>query len=491
MRQLTFFSHGILLLGVVLYILLGALNYQSTRVHYENINDFIPASLALNGNKLTAAQDYKNLLNMALFETNQPRYTRPLSNLVMMLNHKIRSKMWAYVLPHPTLSPLLLFPFILTPLFLYLSLRRWQYSPLLALGLCTFYLATPGSLATFVETFRPGKMMVNFSFFFFWYLTQKKVEGKGRGFHFFYWLSFALSFFWDETFILVWASVLLLFPAYWWRQKKEGAILLSLPLFYYLMVFYFLPYVAAKQHFLSLPMSTYHVIKAWPEVITSFFASFWINFRLLFADLLGIHSPHLPVQFLGKAIFYVNRCGLLALVMSLPFFLFAQWKKEMRRDLFFFSAWAVVFLVLVGLHNALMISVHSFVHGLFYYGAYLCPLAVLFLAQFFVRYRLPPLFLLLFLAVSLPAMIYKFHFYNLGIKYPAPELYQGSGLTTLTLDQVNRYQNTPPSSEKIIATTQKYWASSLRSAQMKGEIYAPENFEYRYIFLESPARVIP
>lgn len=473
-KSLPFFLPAL----VALYMLFGAMSYQSGRVHTENINEYIPWALHEHGHDLFHFKDYLQVFNMDRFEVREPRFTRPLANLLLILNHKIRSQLWQFIVPHPVLSPLLLIPLLIAPYFLFLFLRGRGLSLSWALGLCAFYMATPGSLYPFYLNFRHGKMMVNCCFFVMWYLADRLQKTKnGKRFFILFWPISMSAWFWDETAFLVWLSTgLLLFE--WWENRSAYLFFFLLqPLLYFLCIQVLFPALAGHLGFMSREFIFYPPLLEAKEKIHLFFQYFPLNFKLLMTDTVGLHSPALPPSFFGKFILGLN----LVVVSSMFLLLLKKIKKSGK----ILGKWLLIFVGLASLHTVLMISVHIYSSGQFYLGAYIGPFFVFFLLECLQKLKPPTWVLMLFFCSSILGMIYKTHYLNLNLKYQYKVFAMKDGYHALDEDRINRYRLNPPLNSFLREQTENIWKNYRATGRMEKYFYSSEFFEYRYVFLET------
>ena len=214
---------ALLLLFVYLVLLPSCLSYEHAWMFPDQF--FRKSGIIATGSSLNI-HDIKAGMNWQLFEYT-PRITRPLSSYFEILDTKFRIWLWHYLFPHPSLSLTWIFSLGLAPFFLYRLLRNFQVGANTAIAMVSFYLMTPGVLSGPVSMCRPAKTLTNFFIIFCLYLAselKKKYLDKGRivpAAVFWAFLAFCLlSFYWDETALLIAPSVFFFFPGLFKGRNK-------------------------------------------------------------------------------------------------------------------------------------------------------------------------------------------------------------------------------------------------------------------------------
>ena len=197
-------------------------------------------------------KDLGNGLNYKGFENGFPRITRPLSSYFQILDTKFRCWLWHYIPPHPSLSLTWIFTLGLAPLFLYYLLCNLGISSNTAVTMAAFYLLTPTSMSHVAELFRPAKPMTDFAIIFCLYFAsflQKKYLQQNqlvpwKGFILF-WIISAVSFFWDETALLIFPAIFFVFPKVITHRRPHLFLWLLLPFITALFYFSLIPYLTS------------------------------------------------------------------------------------------------------------------------------------------------------------------------------------------------------------------------------------------------------
>lgn len=207
-------------------ILPSCINYGTAWQNDEQLN--LRSSILHATGRTFVPEDVKLGFNLPLFEY-APRPTRPLSAYFEIVDTKFRNWLWNFFVPHPSFSLTWLFSLILAPLFLFLLLRNLDVNVNTALAAISLYLANPGVLSCVSMSGRPGKPMTNFAIILCLYLTsflykRDFVEKKTNKVPSLEWYVLMgvifLSFFWDETAIILYPAVILLFPRVFKWDKK-------------------------------------------------------------------------------------------------------------------------------------------------------------------------------------------------------------------------------------------------------------------------------
>jgi len=197
-------------------------------------------------------------LNTKVIEIDPNRLSRPLSNILEVIDAKFRANLWDYICPHPCMSlqwPIL---FIALPIFLYRFFRNIDCHAVIAIAGTGLYMTSSGYLSPLVMLSHPAKSMVNFFSILCLYTFTKlyrTVKTKNTSIkdvpHF--WpiliscLCWALiTFFFDETGVFLF--IILGFVAYPLFSRLKEKILLAcsfftLPVAYMLIIKFLLPWL--------------------------------------------------------------------------------------------------------------------------------------------------------------------------------------------------------------------------------------------------------
>ena len=360
-----------------LYIFLFLLNYDMAWMHHENPERHV---WALSNGSALHLEDLGKALNTKLLEYDDNRISRPLSDILLIINAKFRAFCWNFVPPHPSLSMLWPLSFICLPVFLFKFLRNMgcPAAPALA-GVC-LYLASPGFLSSVVMLFHPAKGLVNvlavLSLFFASQIYARlaslgprcSVREVPR-----FWPYFTASlscmfvaFFSDETgvFIYVMAAFFLYPVVFRFRERwlLLGCVLL-LPLAYFGVMHFVLPYLhfLVKGRAIDLARCSF-----FPKTYLFFWKYFWINFAWLAAD-----HPHLQ---LNVAYLWPNNKPLFALqavytaamlgVLGASIRAFWQAPQERLKPALLYSTLLVMFVFF----HTLQFTKFSYTWGVWWYG---------------------------------------------------------------------------------------------------------------------------
>ncbi len=391
----------LLLMFVYFLIIPTCLSYQNAWVQPEEL--FIKSFLLKTGVNLNA-QDLKSGLFWQLFEY-KPRSTRPLSSYFEIIDTKFRCWLWRYMLPHPSLSLSWIFSLILAPLFLYQLLRNMNISPPVATTLVAFYLATPGVLSCEAMLFRPAKPMANFCIIFCLYLASTLKKGfldKNRPIpainFLLFWLITAVSFYWDETALLIFPAVLVIFPSLFKRKEFLFSWLLlpAITLTAYLKI---IPYLTVLAGHDRPQLAHYDLVQSLfePQTILHSLQYLGINSRNLILETMGIFpmansAPQIIRIFMILAIFswitiFVCLCRKVPWLRRpmVPSLRGEQSPtKQSLKNSILFDPLCIFLIVLLFLFNTIAYMT-TLVWGPYYYGSFWTIFFVLFLAQYLER----------------------------------------------------------------------------------------------------------
>ena len=117
--------------GQLIYTFGILLNYDNAWIHPEKIQThqwFLSNGPALQWEDLARGIDTDRI------ECGMPRITRPLSNLLELINAKFRVWLWNFIPPHPSLSLTWIVNFTAVPILLYLFFKNLGCNGEIALG---------------------------------------------------------------------------------------------------------------------------------------------------------------------------------------------------------------------------------------------------------------------------------------------------------------------------------------------------------------------
>jgi hypothetical protein len=141
------------LVGSMAFIFLYILSYENCWYQPEKLK--IVGSLLLKPSQ-GFLSDLLRAFDSDTFEF-AARTTRPLSELFDILDLKITSYLWNFILPHPGLSITYFFTLFLTPFFLYKIAAHYTYNFAERLWTLVFYFTSIGTLSLLSMNFRSGK----------------------------------------------------------------------------------------------------------------------------------------------------------------------------------------------------------------------------------------------------------------------------------------------------------------------------------------------
>ena len=408
---------ALLLLFVFIFIIPHCLSYDNAWLQPE-----IPA---LKVNVLRAGPnlslyDLKHGLNA--FEFNgQIRCTRPLSSYFEILDTKFRCWLWKFMMPHPSLSLTWIFSLILAPLLLYGLLRNRTISTNTAIGLVSLYLATPGVLSYETMLFKAAKPMTNFAIILCLYvasLLQKYFIEKNRPPplkpFIFFWLLSECSIYWDETALLIFPCMLVLFPGIF-KRKLYLFLWLLIPIFAFIGYYIIIPYLSLwtgngfphlnhSDDMMGASNALLHFIDP-----LRFLGS---NAKSIIFDTMGLIIPH------PKAPFVIKITLIFAAVSWLILFYYLIRVKNKEITLLLFLAGLILFF------NYSMYAIGMWTWGPYWYGTYWSIFFVFYLARLIEKAHIPKTILtscLFFILLSMSnsflatnTVYKKFNYYPYG-----------------------------------------------------------------------------
>jgi hypothetical protein len=249
-------------------------------------------------------------LDWQVFEY-EPRVTRPLSNVFELFDTWFRAMLWRAIPPHPSLSLTWPFSLFAAPYLLYRLLRRLGVAEGIAAVACALYVANPGVLSLEVMLFRPGKVMTLVAVLFCLWEAARQDSASGSRSPRLANVEFALlcvavyvSFFWDESALILYPALFSLFPRLVLRNKPNAVLYLALPAAYFATVKRLLPALASaagtpvdgeystQKAFLSFVTFSWHGTVA--EEVPRMASFFLRQTSLILMDSLGLIDPSLP-----------------------------------------------------------------------------------------------------------------------------------------------------------------------------------------------------
>ncbi|MEW5895191.1 MAG: hypothetical protein AB1650_05495 [Candidatus Omnitrophota bacterium] len=363
---------------------------------------------------------FKYALNYDIFE-HEPRITRPLSSVFEILDTHFRVWLWKFIPPHPSLSLTWFFTFIFSPILLYGLLKNFGLSGNIRFAAIALFLMNPGILSYSAMLFRPAKAMTNFSILLCLYsasILRKQLPdnqaGTGKKFSeraacLALMFLILVSFFWDETALLVFPAIMVFFPSLF---KDRHCVLMFIAIPFLAVIFYFriIPWltVAAGYPFPNMLEYTALNLPA-HEAFSRFFRDFSINGRLLFFDSLGLATVSSQAPPHVKIFMTLNAVSLIAIaVLIAAGFIKKEGGQGKRALAMNMLSAAGIFLFLFSFHGALMaISRHFW--GIYWYGAYFPVFFVIAVARIIPCLEISKVFL--YIALSLVLI-------DLGLIFP-------------------------------------------------------------------------
>lgn len=205
-------------------------------------------------------EDFVRGFDLKMLEYDVNRLTRPVADIMRIVDAKFRANLWNLIPPHPAISCFWPLHLVALPYLLYQFFRNMRCHPAIALSGVGLYIASIGFLTHVVMFFHAGKGMVNIFAVLGLYLGsliyKQTIEQKGsvscRSIPRFWlyltllFLSVFVALFCDESGMFVPAILLVIFfPLLlrikeWWVFVAAGILLV---VGYYTTLHYFLPYL--------------------------------------------------------------------------------------------------------------------------------------------------------------------------------------------------------------------------------------------------------
>ena len=289
-------------------------------------------------------EDFARSLNTKIIEIDPNRISRPLSNLVEVIDAKFRANLWDFIPPHPSLSLQWPFLFIGLPLLLFKFLKNIGCQTIIALCGTCLYLTSPGFLSPLVMLSHPAKSMVNFfSILSLATISQLYPTGEAKNIsiknvpHFWWifisWLCWTMvAFLSDETGLFLY--IILAFVCYpLFLKFKEKTLFLScfllLPVLYLIIIRLLLPWFHWIVNHKTVDLSNYRDHPNLSSLFSPNWHDFFTNAYLLFSDhpnLKWDFSRLLPHPFLVS----VQCVYTLTFIFLIGIFIFTIYKTKSR-----------------------------------------------------------------------------------------------------------------------------------------------------------------
>jgi hypothetical protein len=438
--------------------------------------------ILMDGTSVSQA-DFVKPLNWRIFEY-EPRSTRPLSHLFEIVDTKFRVALWNLFTPHPSLSLTWVFLLVLTPLLFYKLLCNVEVQPRLACAITALYVGNPATLSLLVVDFRPAKPIASFAIVCSLYWASRIHRARNDRFDppndsFYGLCAFMLtSFLFDETAVLSFPAVLLLFPGIVFRNVARGVAFFALPVLTYFAWFWWIPLLTIQAGFDAPRLATYGPVAAAtsrsavqglllnPDVLRDLPT----NATLFLSDLFGLVDPGLSrsreytllwaggVLCIGVVILLVG----VAIVRSRGRFL-------LRRDLWqsLLALLAVTFFANLTLH-----LVENRLWGLHWLNTFWPIFSLLFLGVVLKPVDLHPLFLAAAASVIVTASVYNFTYVNNGFK--SFFYYRSVSFVDVLTHKVNRFELARADGDGLLERTRAIWrghADATRLQAIPTELY--------------------
>ncbi len=363
-----------------LYIFIFLLNHYFAWMHRES---FVTHEWILSNGKTWQWEDFARALNIDVLEASAVRLSRPLSDLLEIVDTKFRATLWDHIPPHPSLSLFWPLSFVGIPVFLYRFFKNMGCSAAIALGGVCMYLSSVGFLGPVVMLFHPAKNLLNFMAVFSLFLGSRiyqKVLAAGPRYatqdipyfwrdFIFLMLSIFVSFFIDETGLVLYVMIAMMFYPVLVRCRQWPQVLrafLLLPLAYVLTIHWFLPKLHWWVRHKHIDFSEYQSYPKLSAVLTpQWWETLWTSITWYFVDHPHL-NPHWEMFFYNKTLFFIHMAYLA--VMGLVIWKFiAQVRKnpssQRLREILSCVAMAIPIIVF----NTLALSAPW---GLWYYGSF-------------------------------------------------------------------------------------------------------------------------
>jgi hypothetical protein len=254
--------------------------------------------------------DLAKALNTKIIEIDPNRLSRPLSNLMEVIDTKFRANLWDLIPPHPALSLQWPFLFIGLPFFLFRFFRNISCHPVIALAGTSLYLTSLGFISPIAMLSHPAKNMANFfAILSLATITQLYRTVKGRDVsirsvpHFWPILTGCLcwtltAFLSDETGLYLFFMLgVVSYPLF--LRFKEKAVLLacffSLPVIYFIIIHFFLPWLHFIVNHQGVDLAHYRDFPSPSRLFFPVWHDFFINSYLLFAIHPGLKWNFIPL----------------------------------------------------------------------------------------------------------------------------------------------------------------------------------------------------
>jgi len=340
-------SLWVIAVATACYIVIILFNYDNAWIHPESI---LSEAYILENGPAPKIEDFARGLNYFVFELEEPRITRPLSNIFQLFDAKFRVWLWRFMPPHPALGLKVLLSLLLVPPLLYFSCRNLSFGAELSLVCTLIYVCSPGFLSPLVMYFHPGKGILNLVLvFFLWAVSRDsrrlrisggQWEGAAPVGKYLLLTAFLLfSFFWDETALFLYVFFPVFFFSLWRAFGRPFLVkvlpaYLALPGAYYLLVRHILPPLYVKVGYELPDIYDFSAFPGPRDLFAPNPRSLLGNLILLFADHVHLQAPALFTYggWGTTAIAWAYQLLIVSLiVLPLLAFLSRRWRGRCKR----------------------------------------------------------------------------------------------------------------------------------------------------------------
>jgi hypothetical protein len=482
-----FLLWGILLLelGFIFFVLL---NYYFAWI--SNENDKIHAWVFSNG-KQWRWEDWGRFLDNGVIEGYADRISRPVCDFVHIVNAKFRAFCWNYIPPHPSLSILWPFCFVIIPVFLYKFLKNLGCYAVVALAGVSLYLGSIGFLSPVVMYIHPAKVLVNICavLVLYWGSELSKSKPKSEQGSLWPWFGFLslifFSFFCDESGLFIYVMAFFVAAEFMFSHKRRWLLLISfasLPAWYFLTIRVILPYIHFCYNHAVVDLRHY---SQYPNMTSMFHAPWWnmffTNLNFFFHD-----NPHLQLNTAyvlpnNKPLFFLQLVYTLTAVLVGIVFIKALFKKPLpetasfkecaQKRLLQIAAAFGLAIVFVFFHTVLT----NMVWGNWYYGAFfslIYLIMVSFIFQFILERDHSGLFKRFF-----PGIVFLFVLHNLAFTFYRVDFFDTSKMVwtqkyseeDVFMGKIGEYYRDFSLVDGIKKSDCRYWYTVLTWEKAKGK----------------------
>jgi hypothetical protein len=416
------------------------------------------------------------------FLESAPRVSRPLSNILEVLDTHCRIFLWRFIPPHPAFSLAHIFTLVISPLLLYRILRLFGTSVTVAFCGIALYLSNPGILSLLAMNFRPAKAMACFSLLLAIYWAArigKNVSEKHQGPSLSelapLYVFLLLSLFWDEIAVISIPALLVLFPGLVLSSYASAASFLAIPALYIVAITRYLPAVHAWLGFPLLTGSAYRPMERFTALIGfglkpggygDLFSPFLKNSQIALGDCLGLINPGLPDSAEYYLYFSAIVIGVLAGCVAIVRKNLAGSSRTSTGPLMRTTGLLVLSLIA---HTILLHTNGNEIWGMYWYGAFIAAIFVIWLSVLTEYTKIPAFAVVAFAFAIVGASHYVFPRTNQAYKefhyYP----YRPILLRRVFENEINRFAlpGGPWNAENLDLLTRQLWSARQAAASVE------------------------